>query len=427
MLIPNLTGNVATAVKSGTGWSDTFFHNSAEPSTIVKQATNYTSTFIRGFGALMVGWLMVKITHKWTVILSFSMILLAIPAIWVPNYWVFIFLRMGLAFGGSMTVILLQPIKSVLNKKAKSMLTTISTYGFSFGAIISLLPFIWSEAINLWFTDHWQLISTIAACSTILVFIGYLFIGKNFLPKEKPKKFTVIDLKHYTHSETEIQWKVIDLLKELKTYVWIILFGLFLTMMVMPTILYMHMFAPKETTFYEQRWIRIWVIISLLGVLIGPFTIGKWLKTSFKRKPYIIFILFIIVFSLGLSFLFWKLKIIWLFLIMGFIFGWLVQSIQGIITYLPHEDPNYKARPKRLVSFYGIIWGFGYWVFTIVNILISAIYDAVNSNSEYVVISIMLLSGIICVLSVIFIKETKPEGKIWALKKKSIKIHKPLD
>lgn len=414
MLIPNLAGTVANHEKgiAATGWQGDFFTLETKPTNLQTQALNYSLTLMRGIGALAVGYLISKITHKWTTVISLFFLLAAIPSVWIGNYTGFVFFRLFLALGGSTLVVLLQPIKTKLLPPHKSFVAILVTLGFSIGGILSLFPFVLSQEISNCLIENWKMVATISASLSILLLVSYLIVGQNFAPKKRNKYV----YEEQTRIEYRIPWKVKDLLKELNVWIWIIFFGAFLVVLVMPTILYKDIFVSKSDSFNHLREVKIWVIFVFIGVFLAPFTISKWLKTDYKRKPFIIFILFLGLISFILSYIFWINHWDIPFLIAGFFFGWFIQSIQGVILYLAHEDLD-KISSRRISSFYGIIWGFGYWFFTIINIVVAIAIDQTNNPDGIWAFSIIAIICFICVVFGFFIKETKPFGKWFSFKK----------
>lgn len=76
------------------------------------------------------------------------------------------------------------------------------------------------------------------------------------------------------------------------------------------------------------------------------------------------------------------------YLIFGFLSGTCMLGIQGPLLNNPFDFKN--ASPRRVGIFFSIIWGLGFMVFTVINIILAAIVD-VSPTAYYVVLGLCML------------------------------------
>ncbi|AAT27529.1 hexose phosphate transporter [[Mycoplasma] mobile] len=410
LMLGNLAGQGAIDSNGNPiGWTAYFFGGIPENINLITQAVNYTITFMRGVGSLVVGYLIVKLTHKWAVVISLALLLMAIPAILMPSnvggFAGFIIFRMLLAIGGTTLIIYTQPIvaKSVPQKR-KGIFTIFSTFGFSLATIIVAAPFL---SLRIQLQTNWQFVSGITAATAFIPLVIYIIFGKNF-DITSQVKLDQYDSTLYPTTGKEI-------IKEKQTWVWVLIYGAGLVLAVIPiTDLFRQALvnlAPANLTNQANSAFSIFTIVYVSGVFLSPFTIGLWNSTNAKRKPFAIFIVSMIILAFILMFLGWRFGSVATFYVFGFISGWLVWSLQSITLQNPHERKG--NTPKRIGIIFSFSWGFGYFFFTIINIILAAIVPENASLELWIgfVILFLIFSSLLGV-GFLFAEETKPQGKI---------------
>lgn len=399
-----------TAGNGTNGWS-LYFFGGPVPSAI-SQATNYGITFARGIGSFLIGWAIVKFTHKWASMIALLLNSMAILSVVIgylaggqAGYWLFIFFRLFLAVGGTTLIVLLQPVvaKSVSNPKVRSLLQSISPFGFNLGFIIMSSIFVApSVAKVLREGDNWFYFSLVFALLTLIPLVIYIISGVNF--DTKPAQQTNAD------GTTQKPATMMSVLKERNTWAWIAVYSFWLVTAVMPLLGTNHtanfglikkdaivqgiasdnVVAGLVGTLFEtsRGSLRLlWAILFVAGSFVGNFTIGRFSKTDHRRKP---FYVGITVIALG----FWIFSIISIgtigyipYLISAFLFGVCVWGIQGPMLNNPYDFKN--VSPQKVGIFFGMIWGVGYMVFTLVNIILAFVVD-VSPVAYYIILTLCI-------------------------------------
>ncbi|WP_341488452.1 hexose phosphate transporter [Mesomycoplasma ovipneumoniae] len=411
------------------GYLGHFFPDaSAAPGTVVNQAVNWGITIGRGIGSILVGWFIVKISHKYTVVLSLILMLFGIAAPYSPTYAGFIILRTIFAIGGTMQIVLIQPVVSnYLNPRQKAVISQFSPFFYPIGTIITLIPFILNDVIQASVRSHWQTIFLVIGLLTLIPLIGYIILGAKFdlypsalANQAKQEKLTLTSF-----------------FKQKDTWYWTIVYGSWLIAVVFPFTFSKPIFArligDSANTFNQK--ISVFLIVFLSGMFVGPFTVGLFSKYKLQRRKYITTVISLGVLFYVLATVVFVTKVgkdplsaetykdgwTWLFLILGLFMGICLWGIQGVILNLPHEYPG--ANPKRVGFQFGLIWGLGYAAFTVATIITSLIntppgvdlktavsaenVDGYALGAYIVIIGFSLASAI----GLAFIKEPHPNYK----------------
>lgn len=363
------------------GYLGHFFPNVNEaPGTVVNQAVNWGITIGRGIGSVLVGWLIVRISHKYTVILSLIFMLFGIVAPFSPTYAGFIILRTIFAIGGTMQIILIQPVVSnYLNQRQKAVISQFSPFFYPIGTIITLIPFagIIGENAQKVVRDNWQIVFLVIGLLTLIPLIGYIILGTKFdlYPANIAKK------------DNQETLTLMKFFKQKDTWYWTILYGSWLVAVIFPFTFskpIFHRLIGDSSEIFNDK-ISVFLIFFLTGVFVGPFTIGLFSKYQLQRRKYISTIIGIGVFFYVLATIVFVTKVgknpafaktytdgwTWLFLFLGLFMGICLWGIQGVILNLPHEYPG--TNPYSIGFQFGLIWGLGYTAFTIATIITSLI------------------------------------------------------
>ncbi|WP_391592183.1 MFS transporter family protein [[Mycoplasma] cavipharyngis] len=415
------------------GWSNAFFGTKVDST--VSQAVNYGITAGRGIGSFLIGYLIVKLTHRYAALLALTLLVMAIPSVGVgfalaksgsgvAGYALFIIFRLFMAVGGTTLIVLLQPVlaKTLRNQRQKAIFSSINPFGFNMGFIITTAIFI-SPSITTFLQtgDNWFYFSLAFSLLNLIPLLAYIVLGLNFDIQRAGEE---------TKEEQEVvrDDTIFSLMREKNTWAWIVVYTIWLVAAVMPivgtnvtainsllgikngdTTVYTGPFADSISNTAlttPGQWVRPWAVLFVGGILIGAFSIGRFTKTSFKRKPFMITVTAIGVLLYILSIISNVHGHVSLYLVFGFLFGVVVWGIQGPLLNNPYELPN--ATPKRMGLFFGIIWGMGYLGFTLVNVILAIVVD-VSPIAYFALLTIII--GLLPV-SLFFIKESKPNGLI---------------
>lgn len=410
----------------GAGYLGHFFPNASDaPSFVLQkdsvenQAVNWGITIGRAIGSILVGWLIVKVSHKYAVIISLVFMLFGIAAPYSPSYAGFIILRTIMAIGGTMQIVLLQPVAArYMNQRQKTLFSKLSPFFYPIGTIITLLPFVKGD--NSLFQEQWQTIFLVISLLTLIPLIGYIILGAKFdlYPDAIAARQTAEPL------------SLFKFFKQKDTWVWALLYGSWLIAVVFPFTLskpLFHRFIGDATNSYNPQ-INVFLIVFLAGMFVGPFTVGLISQYQLKRRAFIAGVI-------GFGVLMYILATITfikgvategpgkyggysaLFLILGLVMGTCLWGIQGVLLNLPHE---YKgANPRKVGYQFGLIWGLGYAFFTIANIItglvstppgvdIKKIDVSVSSNYAAVAYALVIIFSLLAVGAIFLLKEPNP-------------------
>ncbi|MCT4469594.1 hexose phosphate transporter [Mycoplasma sp. HS2188] len=393
--------------------------------TLINQATNWGITIGRGIGSILVAFLLAKLAHKYSTIVALSLTLFGIPAQYLPGngvgYAFFIILRTIMAIGGTMLIILTQPVvANFFNKKQKSFVSQFGVWFYPLGTIIAIVPFVFAANVAL-IRDNWQIVLTVLSALNVVPLIVMVIFGTKFDVKKQEQS-----------TEPKVNnWAILGkYLKTKSTYVWILLYGGFLVAVVFPTSFSIDLFTKisgvsASTQLFGMsvsKIIRIWFIIFLAAVFVGPITVGLWSKYNLKRRWFItaalltgivFYILSMLTFVFGIAK--GNLAALIFFFIFAFITGLSLWGIQGVTLNLPHE---YKDNnPKTIGWMFALIWGFGYIFFTI-GVIIMAIINIIGVkqglsafNIAIIKFVVLVLLSSISVVGALMIKEPSPDAK----------------
>ncbi|MGZ9800757.1 hexose phosphate transporter [Mycoplasma sp. AC1221] len=405
---------------------------------LTNQATNWGITIGRGIGSILVAVILTRLAHRWTVIIAFILTLIGIPAQWIfpasqGGYVGFVIFRTLMAIGGTMLIILTQPVVArFFNAKTKSIVSQFGIWFFPLGSIITVVTFLAANPNDV--KSAWQIIFTVISALNIIPLLIFIFVGSRFGIKtaqeraKEPNPFVFL-------------WMY---LKKKQTYIWILVYGGWLCAVVLPQVLSKRLFidlttlrnfdkATKEIASAPlEKLINIWLVIYWAAVFLGPITIGLWSRFKLKRKLYQVFALtFGILFYIFSMVVFTK----WIvpsngsigsqviFYIFAFITGLCLWGIQGVMLNLPHEYP--ERDPQTIGWMFSLIWGFGYLMFTVGLIIISAVTligksvnpvaaGQVDPNTlKYSIIQFILIIvfGLISVLGTLLLREPDPNAE----------------
>lgn len=411
MVMDNMKG-----VAGVSGWYGSFF--SETPGSLVDQAPNWTLTFMRGVGAFFAGWVLVKVGHKYSVTIALGLLCVGIIAPWTGGtslatdenktfmFILFLILRMCMAVGATTLIVYTQPIiATYMNEGQKSTANLFNSLAFNFGSIFAIA--IVGYGLKSSILAHWQIFtSSVSAIAVILLILWIVFAEKIATPNDPKDKATYAAV-----------------LKEKNTIFYSIMFGLWLTWVV----LYLTMIPGYFLTPLNNEGISLasndgnqiiatWKIMFLLGLVIG-IPIYNWLaKQNFARKPIAMgsiligVVLTIITSLIGGYWLDGTTFASVMFLLTSLLAGIFAWGVQG---YMLGTTYHYKGvTPKKQGIMIGSCWGIGYMGETLLTILSSAIDSLVrgggekNVTSAWVFMVVFLVYCFGCAAMWIFIPET---------------------
>ena len=421
----------------GEGWQGAFFAGSGTISSTIDQSVNWTITFMRGVGAFLAGWLLVKVGHKYAVIIALSLLSLGVIAPWAAGvnydggedrpglFSLFIILRMAMAVGGTTLIVYTQPIiATYFNEEQKTSASLINSVGFNTGSIIAILPLAFTGAHDV-ILDNWQWFTSGVAMIAVILLVVYVFVGEDIATPDDP-------------NDTATYGSV---MKEKRTIMYSIMYIFWLTVAVIVLTMVPSYFineingsefasvatgdaTPLDT--YFSGWVSVYKVLYLAGLFLG-IPIFNWVKkTNCPRRPLIMSVItagvvFMIVASIigayGVADDSASSKAALAFMdIFIFMSGVCIWGIQGIILGAPYDYEG--ATPKKQGIMLGSIWGIGYMGETVVTIFLTLVNGAGGHElGDYAVSNAWVFLVLLSVLSLmtavmwIWIPETHGKNK----------------
>lgn len=414
-------------------------------------AANWAITFGRGLGSVAVAFLLARLFHKWYTFIAIAMCLVGIPAQFMPGsgggYVGFVVLRTIMAIGGTMLIILTQPVvANFFGPKQKALISQFGIWFYPLGTIISIIPFVILGSNVESLQKNWQLVFTLLGALSLIPLVVIGVFGTKF---DVPAK---IEGQNAPKVAKRSGFAILgDYLKKKSTYAWILLYGGWLAIAVFPTAL-THVIWPNMAGITDaavlpqfQKIAKIWQVIFLAAVFVGPISIGLWSRFNLKRRWFvgaiitlavIFFILSTVVFVYGVaggngenaaiaalsdgkasagSKYYVSLVFLYIF---GFLTGLCTWGIQGVMLNLPHE---YADRdPKTIGWMFSLIWGFGYIFYTIVFIIISVVPLSGTLSKQTVGLIqtiIIVVTTLIALGGVALLKEPRDDAKTFPWQK----------
>ncbi|WP_025755365.1 hexose phosphate transporter [Mycoplasmopsis cricetuli] len=414
---------------TGFGILKHFFPNADDaPGSITNQAVNWVITIGRAIGSVLIGWLIVKVSHKWAAVIALGLMVLSLPGPYLGNYWAFIVFRTFLGIGGTTLIVLIQPIISAFfPPRIKSSISQFSPWFYPLGVIVVVAPFVGKVEILKEISDKWQTVFLIINLLTLIPLIGFILFGSRF--DIYPSVIKKQEEQALNNPQTKVS--ISTLLKQKETWFWAILYISWLIAVVIPYVGRNWIFSTiaqgttadeitenvKELRKVYTPIISIFFLLFHAGMFLGSFTIGLWSRFRLKRRWFISTILFLGVLFYALSLVVFRYMVYpsneltpktgnntWLFYILGFLMGLCLWGIQGVMLNLPHE---YKgSNPKQVGYKFGLIWGLGYAGWTIALIILSMFNQYVSSSAA---IALLVIFSLISVVAIFLLKEPNPE------------------
>lgn len=399
------------SAQDGVGWESAFF--TATPPSITTQAVNYTITLMRGLGSIGAGFVIVKLGHKKSVLIALLLLSCALPAI-AASYWqsiggyiIFVLGRMLMAVGGTVLVIYTQPVISAFFKtKTKSVLSRVNPLGFNIGTALPLILFA-IPSVNHSMLAYWRIWAFIIASIPIALLIIYFLVAEDIKIDSTTKDYeSSVKLKPAT-------WN--HVMRDKNTWPLAIFYGFWLIAVVSVILITPYNFADLHAQRFDPlpTWkILLPIIFYLFGIIPGIWLIGGILKTNIDRRYYIAIVMAVGIGSLLAAYLCTAYieNIIWTSIFM-FIAGIALWGIQGVVLNNPHEvKTNSPYRVSIVIAF---TWGIGYIIYTISNVILASIFDALNYSNAHLELAAWVQFGLAIffmlgsVVSAIFIQQTK--------------------
>lgn len=351
---------------------------------IITQLVNYSITTARVFANLLAAYVLVRLAPKRAAGLAIGLLIMALVAIYLPNYWAYAGARMLMALGGSMIIVYMNPVVAYYIKDAKLKLwiNAMNTLSYNLGAfIVSALFAVFAAR----FVQDWRLTLTFFAATTIILFIAWILQAENFETSEPGE----INQEEYRYS---------DAIRDPFLWIYALAFACFLT-------LYVNALVSMKPLLDEHTVLNGSVVnllvsgAAIAGTFVG-IAIGN--KGTPRKQIFLVSgIIMIAAYALTLALGNSQPLPAYLFAALS---GFFMFIQYPIFLNLAHELQG--MNPKKLTVLFGLFWAIGYAVQTINTIIWSFLLGAVG----YTIAMVFLLA--VSSLYVVFsamLPETKPK------------------
>ncbi|UII57608.1 MFS transporter [Cytobacillus spongiae] len=365
--------------------TNTFFGGPVDP--LISQVVNYSITTARVFANILAAVLLMRLGPKKAASLAIGFLMMALVAIYLPNYWGYTLARMVMGLGGSMVIVYMNPVvgRYITNSQLKLRITALNTVSYNVGAFIVSLLFTFFAAQ---LTQDWKLTMTIFAGITLIIFIAWLFMAENF-DTQSTSTGEVVDYGYKDAIRDSFVWK------------YGLAFSGFLTLYILSLV----SLKPVFEQYTELSGSLINLLVSGAGIL-GTLAGVKIGAKGTPRKKILLFTGVVMIGSFGLTIALGNILPIASYFF-AFVSGFAMFIQYPIFMNLPHEMKGMS--PHKLTIIFGLFWAIAYATQTIITIA----WSAILGSAGYVPSMIFFLaaSSLYLVFTAI-LPETKPKQSI---------------
>lgn len=366
-----------------------YYFNGKSVSPMISEVVNYTITIARIVSNLLAAYILIKLNPRKAVIFALICLSFSFIAIFSPNYWLYTFARMIMAFGGSMIIVFINTFVAKFVSKDKRIITSaLTTAAYNFGAaLVAILFYIFKDT----FIANWRYTMIGFSIISILLLIIWIFIAEDFKPTVTWKTPNYFVQKLYLESlenSNDVRkvkpYTYKDAFKDKFIYFFAFGFGGFLFLYVMPLVSLPNKVAEAVGGSFKPEFM---ILSVTLGGIVGTIVSMFFGKLHFRRKPFLIShgILMISAMFIGLQVVYYNSTLAYaLFAIAGFF----MYSQYPVYLNYPYELPDVSS--QKLTIMFGVFWAFGYAIYTIFNFVWSIIlqhYGYTASIAFYILAS----------------------------------------
>ncbi|ASI36790.1 MFS transporter [Exiguobacterium sp. N4-1P] len=235
---------------------------------LISQLVNYSITTARVFANILAALILMKLGPKKAPMLALLFLMMAIVAIYLPNYWAYTAARMVMGLGCSMVIVYMNPVvtRYISDPTEKLRINALNTVSYNVGAFVVSLLFTFFATQ---FTNNWQLTLTIFAALTAVLFLAWLMFSEEF------------DLNAASdQNEAVTAYGYRDAIKDSFLWKYAIAFGGFLTLYILSLV----GLKPVFDTYTELNGSLVNLLVSGAGI-IGTFVGLKIGSRGTPRKP----------------------------------------------------------------------------------------------------------------------------------------------
>ncbi|MBF0714221.1 MFS transporter [Gemella sp. GH3] len=358
-----------------------YYFNGKEVSPIISEVVNYTITIARIISNLLAAYILIKLNPRKAVIFALICLSFSFVAIFSPNYWLYTFARMIMAFGGSMIIVFINTFVAKFVSKDKRIITSaLTTAAYNFGAaLVAILFYIFKDM----FISNWRYTMIGFSIFSIVLLVTWTIIAEDFKPTVTWKtpnyfvqKLYLESLENSSTTKSNKSYTYKDAFKDKFIYFFALGFGGFLFLYVMPLVSLPNKVAQAVGGNFKPEFM---ILSVTLGGIIGTIVSMFFSKLRFRRKPFLIAhgILMISSMFIGLQVVYYNPNLAYsLFAISGFF----MYSQYPVYLNYPYELPEVSS--QKLTIMFGVFWAFGYAIYTIFNFLWSIILQNYGYNTS---------------------------------------------
>lgn len=362
---------------------DTYFNGPVAP--IITQVVNYTITAARVVANFVAAYVLIKQGPKKAVTIAMFMLMFAMIAVWIPNYWGYTVARMVMALGGSMVVVYMNPVvANYIQPKKKMIANGLNTVSYNVGAFVTSIMFV---VMAKQLTANWKITMSIMAALTIVLFVAWILTAENFNTKN--------DVSNTEHEVIKYDYK--DAFKDSFMWKYSIGFSGFLFLYILavtsfPAVL------PKYAPNIDGSLINMLVTgFAIIGTVVG-MRIGL---SNTKRKPIMLWSGVIMIAAYA-GVLFFANSSTMLAYVSAGLSGFFMYIQYPLYMNLPHEMP--KMSPQKLTIIFGLFWAIAYTVYTLLTIIWSLILGSFGWTAASI---FYILAACLYIIFVVQLPETK--------------------
>jgi MFS family permease len=362
------------------------FFGSAKIDPVIMQLVNYSITAARVFANILAALVLMKLGPKKAASVAIGLLISALIAIYLPNYWAYTVARMFMGLGGSMVIVYMNPVvaRYINNPKEKLRINALNTVSYNVGAFIVSILFTFFAAQ---LTKDWQLTLTVFASLTLVLFALWVIKAEDFETQSASDGRTV-------------QYGYGDAIKDPFLWKYALGFSGFLLLY----ILSLTSLKPVFEQYTQLNGAIVNLLVSGAGIL-GTFAGIKIGNRGTPRKP-ILFVtgaLMIASFALVIAFANVMPVASYAFALLS---GFTMFIQYPIYMNLAHEFDG--SSPQKLTVLFGLFWAIAYAVETILTIVWSYILGSAGYTTA---MTFFIASTCLYLIAVTVLPETKPRTK----------------
>jgi hypothetical protein len=329
--------------------TQTFFGGPVDP--VISQVVNYSITTARVFANILAAMILMKLGPKKAASLAIGFLMMAIVAIYLPNYWAYTGARMVMGLGGSMVIVYMNPVvgRYITNSTQKLRINAFNTVSYNVGAfIVSLLFTFFANHL----THDWKLTLTVFASLTLVMFVAWLLLGENFDTQS-------------SNTGQVIQYGYKDAIKDPFLWKYALGFGGFLTLYILSLV----SLKPVFEQYTQLSGSLINLLVSGAGI-IGTFVGMKIGTKGTQRKPILLVSGTVMIGSFAMTIALANILPVASYAF-AFISGFAMFIQYPIYMNLAHELDGMS--PQKLTVIFGLFWAIAYALQTLITITWSTI------------------------------------------------------